>query len=471
MKTMRPTLAFLLSCITALFLLQFWRQPQYPLMLYAFLLGLLTVSCVMGLIQKRSLPWILTASMFGLIVALALAQRAYHVTTPTDIESFADGNYHELHGWIIDDPDIRPTETRLIVTVDRLDGATPMIGRVLVTEQGGYPPHRYGDEVTISGKLRRPEVIEGFDYPHYLELSGIRAVMTRGSVKTTESATKRPPDARTYRVFGLLYDLRKSVEDRIGLILPEPHASLLAGLLTGSRRGLPKHLSDDFRASGITHIIAVSGYNITIILTLLGNALFWLPAKRRFWPLVLMVTAFTIFVGAGAPVVRAAIMGILGLIALQAERVAIPRLTILWTAFFMLLWNPMQIWYDASFQLSFLAVIGITELGPWLKRVLKKVPETFAIRESLVATLAAQIGTLPISILIFRQFSLVSPIVNILVAPLVPLSMLVGSMSLLLSLLWMPLSLAIGYLIWSLLQAIIFIAHLGAMMPFASVRW
>lgn len=471
MKTMKPTLGFLISFLTVLFALRFWQMPEYPMPIYAFLMGILAVSFFIALSQKRTTVWIFVAVTLGIMVAFSAAERTQHITTPTDIESFADGENHELHGWIIDDPDVRPTHTRLVIAVDTIDDTQKASGRVLVTEYGSYPPHRYGDEVTVYGKLRLPEVIEGFDYPHYLELSGIRALVSRGSVKTAYTSAKRPSEARTYAVFGLLYDLRKSIEDRIGLILPEPHGSLLAGLLTGSRRGLPEHLSDDFRTSGITHIIAVSGYNITIILTLLSSALFWLPVKRRFWPLVFMVSAFTVFVGAGAPVVRAAIMGILGLLALQAERVAVPRLTILWTAFFMLLWNPLQLWYDASFQLSFLAVLGITEFGPFLKKALKRVPETFAIRESLIATIAAQLGTLPVSILIFRQFSLVSPLTNVLVAPLVPLGMLLGTLSLLLSVIWTPFALLSGYVTWAVLELIILIAKIGAMVPFAAIRW
>lgn len=471
MKTLKPTLGFLLSFTTVLFLLRFWQQAQYPLTLFICIIGIGLVSACFAMVKKQAVAWIIFACTLGTIIALVSAQRMVHITKESDIESFADNQNHLLHGWIIDDPDVRPTLTRLTIAVDTVDRNQKATGRILTTEYGGYPPHAYGDEVTVYGKLRQPEMIEGFDYPHYLELSGIRALISRGSIESVTTDAARPADARTYRIFGLLYQLRKMIEDRIGLILPEPHASLLAGLLTGSRRGLPEHLSGDFRTSGITHIIAVSGYNITIILTLLSSALFWLPVKRRFWPLVTMVTAFTIFVGAGAPVVRAAIMGILGLLALQSERIAVPRLTILWTAFFMLLWNPMQIWYDASFQLSFLAVIGITELGPYLKVALKRVPQTFAIRESLIATLAAQAGTLPISILIFRQFSLVSPLVNVLVAPLVPLAMLTGAISLILSLLWMPLALISGYVSWAILEVIILIAKIGAQMPFAAILW
>lgn len=471
MKTIRPVTGFLLSFIIVLFFLRFWQTSAYPLALYAFLTGILTLSVLTAVVQKTATPYIIAAVACGTMLALYSAERTVHHTQAGDIESFADGQPHTLHGWIIDDPDIRPTQTRLLIAVDTLDETTHASGRILVTEYGGYPPHRYGDEVIVHGTLRLPEVIEGFDYPHYLELSGIRALVSRGRIDRVNTTAKRPADARTYRVFGILYNLRTSIEDRIGMILPEPHASLLAGLLTGSRRGLPQHLSNDFRTAGITHIIAVSGYNITIILALMSSALFWLPVKRRFWPLVLMVTAFTIFVGAGAPVVRAAIMGILGLVALQSERLAIPRLTILWTAFFMLMWHPLQLWYDASFQLSFLAVIGITELGPYLKTALRGVPETFAVRESLIATIAAQVGTLPVSMLLFHQLSLVSPLVNVLVAPLVPLAMLVGSVSLLLSYLWMPLGLIVGYVGWAILHMIILIAHIGALVPLASIRW
>ena len=471
MSTRMATYGFLLSFLSILFVLRFLPSAPYPSPLYALLIAIFLGAGIVAVSQKRTTAWVIAAMMLGAIVALGSAERVRHVTSFTNVESFADNKNHELHGWIVEDPDVRPTETRMIVAVDTIDVMKKASGRVLITEYGGYPPHRYGDEVTVYGKLRLPEIIGSFDYPHYLELSGVRALISRGSVKPTQTIVKRPSGAATYAIFGGLYELRRSIEDRIGLILPEPHGSLLAGLLTGSRRGLPDHVSRDFRASGITHIIAVSGYNITIILSLLSAALFWLPVKRRFWPLVLMVAAFTIFVGAGAPVVRAAIMGVLGLLALQTERVATARLTTFWTAFFMLLWNPLQIWYDASFQLSFLAVLGITEFGPFLKKALKRVPETFAIRESLIATLAAQIGTLPVSILLFRQFSLISPLTNILVAPLVPLAMLTGTVSVLLSMLWMPLGLLAGYLSWAILRMIILIAQLGAMIPFASIRW
>lgn len=465
MRHSQISYGFLGSFLVILFLLRWWQTPL-PTIIVWFLLGMAVAILISSVLLKKRTLSVLTAVVMGGSVAVLCAARTVHVPGPIDIESFADGEYVTIHGWIAEMPDIRPVQTKFTIETDFVEdskGKHEAKGRILVTEYAPWPPLRYGDEVSARGKLEKPSPIEDFDYPHYLELHGIRAVIFRGQVDASENGSSRP-----IAILGTLYKWRNGVEDRLGLLLPEPHASLLAGLLTGSRRGLPKHLTDDFRTAGLTHIIAISGYNITIILAVLGSLLFWLPIKKRFVPLLIGITLFTLFVGAGPPVVRAAIMGLLGLLALQAGRVPTVRLVVLWTAFFMLLWNPMMLWYDASFQLSFLAVIGITELGPVLKRLLKRVPETFAIRESLVATIAALIATLPLSILLFRQISLVAPLTNVLVAPLIPLAMLGGAISLFLSLLWMPLGLLAAYFTWAILQAIIWIAEIGAKVPFGS---
>lgn len=433
----------------------------------------ISLTCAL-LLQKRRNTWfVVTSVCIGTLLAFMSVAWTTHISSPDDIENFATNEFVVLHGWVTKPADIRPTMTKLTVSVDAIkngDESYATKGRILVNVQGGlWPLIEYGDEVTVEGKLTKPEIIEDFDYPHYLELSGIRALVTRGRVRTADEGRPPPSFARTWTIIRMLTDLRTSVENRIGLILPEPHGSLLAGLLTGTRRGLPKHLSDDFRTAGLTHIIAVSGFNVTIVLTLFGGFLFWIPIKKRLIPLSLAAIAFCLFVGGGAPVVRATIMGILGLVALSAERIAITRLLILWTAFLMVALRPLTLWYDASFQLSFLAVIGLSELSAPLKKFLKHVPEFLAIRESLTATVAAQIATIPLSIFLFKQFSLVAPLSNILVAPLIPLSMLLGSISVLLSLIWMPLGMIVGYGTWALLEGILLIAKLSAAVPFAAL--
>ena len=439
--------------------------------LILLIIGLLTAFAILRKNYQKILM-IMLAAFMGFILSTIVVERATHHTTTHDIEYYADGTEYEIVGRIVDAPDIRPTITKYIIRVESvkdLAGSSHVVtGKVLVNDSGGWPDYAYGESIAAKGKLERPKPIDDFAYDRYLSTQDIYAIMPRAQI----SAAHPEQENSTFEVlFGTLISLRFITEDRISRLLPEPHASLLAGLLTGSRRGIPEHLTDDFRDAGITHIVAISGYNVTIILTLFSSFLFWIPRQRRFGILVTAVALFTLFVGSSASVVRAAIMGILGLLALQTGRQANVRLSILWTAFFMLCWNPKYLWYDAGFQLSFLAVIGLAELSEPLKTYMKKVPEFLALRESLVATIAAQIATLPLIMILFQQVSLVAPLTNVVVAPLIPLAMLMGSMGVVLSVLSMQLGLLVSYLTWALLQAIILIAKFCAHLPFAVLQF
>ncbi len=419
----------------------------------------------------------LSYGFLGIFFALLTAQHYFggyrHISTTSDIDFYANDTVVTVHGKIVDAPDVRPTVTKYVVRADSITlengKKIPVSGKVLVNDMGGWPEYAYGTAVTVRGTLTKPGTIEDFAYDKYLSVRGIYALMQRAHIEEAKALETSLSIADDF--FRSLFALREGFEYQINRIFPEPHASLLAGLLTGSRRGIPKHLTEDFRTAGITHIIAISGYNVTIILTLLSGLLFWLPLRKRFLFLVAAIVLFAIFVGASASVVRASIMGILGLLALQTGRQTTVRLSILWTAFFMLLWNPLYLWYDAGFQLSFLAVIGIAELSAPLKRLLKFVPETLALRESLTATLAAQIATLPLTMILFKQISLIAPVTNLLVAPLLPLAMLIGFAATILGMLWLPLGLLIGYLDWALLQGIIWIAQIASFLPFAVVQF
>lgn len=266
----------------------------------------------------------------------------------------------------------------------------------------------------------------------------------------------------------VLETLRHNVEAQIGTMYPEPHASLLMGLLTGDRDGLPSQVVQDFRRTGLSHILAVSGSNITIVVSLLTSLLFFLPIKRRLVPAACGVILFVLFVGPSASVVRAAIMGMIGLLAIGVERPVHPRLAILWAAAAMLAWEPSWIREDAGFQLSFLAVIGLTELTNDIKPWLRRVPETLALRDSLLATLAAQATAVPWGAAVFGSLPLLSPLSNILAAPLIAPSMLLGAVSVVAGTLWEPLGMLLAIPVWLLLQCILLPSTLIASLPFAT---
>lgn len=470
MRKSHLSYGFLLSLLTTILLLQWWQLPAYPLPIWLFL-GCLGLLGFLGFFTGWKQSSIDIAIVLGIGFALATVQRTTHITTSTSIESFDDGNNYRIHGFILDEPDVRPMETKFTVTVDALTlpsgQSIPVTGRILAVDHTGWPPHGYGDEVTVSGKIARPRKMEDFDYAAYLSLTNVYSIVEYAKVSTIAPGKA----ARgTRKIFAALYALKSRFESQINRIYPEPHASLLAGLLTGSRRGIPAHLTDDFRRTGLAHIIAISGSNVTIMLAVLSSLLFWLPLKWRFVPLTIGIVLFTLFVGASSSVVRAAIMGILGLIALQSGRQSQSRLLILWAAAVMLLWNPKLLWYDAGFQLSFLAVIGIAELGEPLGRILRKVPTTLGLRASLITTLAAQIATLPLTVWLFGQLSLIAPLSNLLVAPLIPYAMLLGFTGTVVGSISFQLGQLIAYVGWGFLELIIIVAKICAAMPYSAVR-
>lgn len=396
---------------------------------------------------------------------IVIASFFLHQDQHGSIEQFVNEKEVTIRGIVIEEPDVRPMQTKYTIearTIFLENESINVNGRVLVSFYDGWPEYLYGDEVEISGKLTKPGMIEDFNYANYLSIDEIYVLMDRASMKKISSNNGNI-------FFAWLYIQKARFELQIARVFPEPHASLLMGLLTGSRRGMPEHLTEDFKRTGLTHIVAISGYNITIIIFLFSYCLFFLPLKWRFVPLTIGITIFTLFVGASASVVRAAIMGILGLIAIQLERPANMRLFILWAAVFMLAWNPKYLLYDAGFQLSFLALIGITELTPLIERKMTFVPKDLGIRTALSATLGAQIATLPLVYVLFQRISLVAPITNLLVAPLLPFAMLFGFLGTVLSFFLFPLGQIIGFIGYIFLHLIILIAKGFSWLPFAAI--
>lgn len=454
---------FLSSFLLTTFLLQWWQQGGYPELLWG-MLGIFFVTGLLCLIpgMTRRFALGLCASILGIALSFLSVAGTTHVSSPTTVDWYAHDQTVHIHGKIAEEPDRRPLVTKYTIAAHGImptgsGGWIPVTGRVLVNDYRGWPEYAEGEDVIASGKLSLPGEIEGFHYDRYLSIDAIYCVMTRGTLERTGRASP-------WR-FSFPSATKRHFEGQIERLLPEPHASFAEGLLTGSRRGIADHLMQDFTATGLTHIVAISGYNITIVLTVILGLLFWLPLAWRIPPAIAAIVLFTIFVGASASVTRAAIMGIIGLLAMVLGRQRDARLAILWTLFLMLVWNPKHLWYDAGFQLSFAAVIGLSELSPFLTPLLRAIPSTLGLKEALTATMAAQIAATPLALLLFGNLSLVAPLANILVAPAIPLAMLLIAVSVCVSWLSFFLGQCIAYLGWACLQWIIVIAGSLARIP------
>ncbi|MBT3292880.1 DUF4131 domain-containing protein [Candidatus Peregrinibacteria bacterium] len=463
MHKYRCVITFLTSFILYSFFLQWESLHQ---MLWVLIFIWILVSVLSFFIYKKAGALILFATV-GCSVAIVNVHRSEYVPSGINIDTYANEQKITVYGEIDKEPDKRPMQTKYTIRVEQIKTSSGEIisnveGLILATDHNGYPEYHYGDKVRAYGKLEKPGEIEGFKYDKYLSRFGITAVIYRTSIDIEEK-TK-------WSVMGTLFNIKNRFESQINRIYPEPHASFMAGLLTGSRRGIPAHLMEDFNATGLTHIIAISGYNITIVITVISGLLFWLPLRHRFLPSIIAIALFTLFVGASAAVVRASIMGILGLLALQTGRQSNVRITILWTLFAMVLWNPKSLWYDAGFQLSFLAVIGLTELSPLIEKWFIKIPSVLGIREALQMTISAQISAVPLLILLFGRLSISAPLANLLVAPFIPLAMIFGFVGTILSSIWFFGGQLFAYIGFGCLEWIILVAKTLASIPFSTIN-
>jgi len=467
LKHSHLSFAFLAGFLLSITFLQWWQQASYPLSAWIALIAAAIGMLVLGTTLRHAVPLAVGTFATGSLIAFLAVARTTHVPGPLTVDTYATGSKAIITGRIADAPDKREKFIRYTVATHTLKrsqtgSAIDVEGLVLVTDKAMWPLHAYGDTIEVTGMLEKPERTEDFAYDQYLSRFGIYALQTAQWIDPVSQSGGNA-------VYAALIRWRETVERRITLLLPEPHASFLMGLLTGSRKGMPEHLTHDFQVTGLSHIVAISGFNITIIISILGTFLFFLPLKWRLVPSVVAIVLFTLFVGSSASVVRASVMGILGLVALQAGRLRHARLAILWSAFFMLCWNPKYLWYDAGFQLSFLAVLGLTECGDWLTHALRKVPQALGIREGLAMTLSAQVFAVPWIISLFGTLSLISPVANIVVAPFIPLSMLTGTLAVLGSWLWFPLGQLFAYVTWAMLALIIVACSVLADIPYASV--
>jgi ComEC/Rec2-related protein len=344
--------------------------------------------------------------------------------------------------------------TRLLlgeINEEVTDGTTrPIDTQLFARERSQVSLAQRGDTVRLSGQLR----VLPSSYANALRSQGIG-----GELEVRELTRQGAAHSLTWRE--RLLRERDATVNTLRRLLPEPSASLLSGLLLGQDAQLPAAVVQEFRTTSLGHLTAISGANIALVLSLVGLAFWWLPRWLHALGCMFAIALFTLLVGAPASAVRAALTGSISLLALSGGRPSTSRQLLLLTLTAMSVWNPLALWYDVGFQLSFLAVVGLVELQPHLQRYLPT-HWPLSLRQALSATLAAEALTLPWSMLQFGQLPLVAPIANLIVAPLVPIATLSGLALLTIDVV-MPSLLPLAQLsAWLSLQSILGLAHLAA---------
>lgn len=340
---------------------------------------------------------------------------------------FNDGVAMRIRAVLRDDPDVGDTSQRFAVSVRQVqeDGKwQPASGGVLVRTDL-LPSYRSGDVLELEGVLNAPAHLDGFDYADYLARKGIASTMDLPSTRLVGHEDDSIMRATVLNV-------RRRLSRGLDLALPEPQSSLAQGVLLGRRAALPANLASDLNTTNTSHLVVVSGSNVVLVSAFITMFFTWAVGRRRALVLsIAAVAAYALIIGASPPVLRAAIMGTLTVIAMVNGRRSSSITVVLFAAAVMVGLDPRTM-RDVSFQLSFAATAGVLYLASPLQRWLLELAArairaetlpalTKMLVEPLAVTLAAVVATAPLLALDFGRLSLVALPANTLVVPAFPL--------------------------------------------------
>ncbi|MDX9863443.1 MAG: ComEC/Rec2 family competence protein [Anaerolineaceae bacterium] len=461
----------------------------WPLVAVGFLLGVGA-----GCLERRRFAYFSLVERWqkispvpaGFLLAAVMAGALrYQVSIPawteTDLAWYNDAGAVQVRGWISAPPDERDRIDILEISAEEIvlspndENKTDSIavnGKLIAMVRAGRS-WQYGDEVLLTGLLATPPENEEFSYREYLARHGVYSYLGYPQMKKLGGGRGN-----------LLMKATTALRDRayvfINSALPQPEASLLAGILLGIETDIPANVEDAFQETGTTHIIAISGFNIAILAGLFINLSSRFFSKRWApWIALAGISFYTVLVGSAPPVVRAAVMGGVGLFGKMFGRRQTGANSLTFTAAVMCLFNPDLLW-DAGFQLSFAATLGLVLYADPLQSACERLAERWfsqeiarriaaPISEYFLFTLAAQVTTLPIIAWHFHRVSLSSMLANPLILPPQPLVMICGGLAVLVGLIfpWAG-RLAMG-LTWPLLAYTIHTVELLARLPRGSL--
>ncbi len=369
-----------------------------------------------------------------------------------------------FEGVITEELDYRENTTLLTVSLSNT-GEEKTKTKILVFMDAGAS-YKYGEKISLFGSLEKPKNFETdtgriFDYENYLKKEGINYILSRPHIEVLGEREGNP-------IKQTLFDAKGIFVSGYEKVINEPESSLLGGLLLGLKQGLGKEWSEILRKAGVIHIVVLSGYNITIVAKFLMWCFSFLTIRLRISVGILSIVAFAVMTGGSATVVRASLMALFVLLSdFIRRRYDVTRALII-AGVLMVLQNPQILVFDLSFQLSFLATVGLIYVSPIVEKYVLFIPSKFGFREIVTATIATQIFVLPFLLYSIGTFSSVALIVNILVLPTIPFAMFFGFLTGLIALINANLAIPFGFVTYWLLHFALSVSKFFGELPFAA---
>lgn len=399
-------------CLSFIFGIGFESLIKIP---QIFIWGILFLSIVLFFFKRMGV--VLGFCLIFLIFGILRLQIAEFNITNNKLAKFNNKGEVSFIGIINNEPDVKDASQSLKIKVGE--------SLVLVTTNR-YPEYRYLDKVKITGKLETPSVTDDFNYKNYLLKDGVYSVVAFPKMEVLGKAS----EGLSTTVYGWILQIKQALRDSIKKIFLPPKSSILLGTIVGDNGAMSTDLKSKLNITGLRHIIAVSGTHIVILSIILMPIFlsFGLWRKQAIVLSIGVVWGCIILTGLSASGVRAGVMGSILFLSQIFGRQNASYRTMALAGSLMLFQNPLLLFYDAGFQLSFLASMGIIYLNPIFLYFLKFIfKDNFKELVSIIpTTFSAQIFTLPLMLFNFGNISLVAPITNLLILPIVEPLMIFG---------------------------------------------
>ncbi len=392
-----------------------------------------------------------------------------------DPERDSDAEPVHFRAVVSGEPDERGSSLRLRLSARDvlIDGRWQSTSGGILMRSSLFPRYDYGDLLDVEGKLETPPAFEDFNYRDYLARQGIGSIINYPTTSLLATGQGNP-------VRDWIYDLRGELSSALEDALPEPEAALAQGILKGRRASLPDDLKEDLNDTNTSHLIAVSGYNVTLVAGLFIAALAWLIGRRpAAWLALLAIIAYSILVGGQPSVQRAAIMGGMYIVAIALGRQSGALQGLALAGAGMTAYDPLLI-KDISFQLSFASALGLIVFSPALSTRIEAALARLspgrelasplrAVIEVLAVTVAAIAFTLPIIAVNFHRISLIAIPANLLTVPAFPVIMVTSALTAVGGMIAAPIGTFLGWITWAPVAYMVAVVQMLADLPFAAV--
>lgn len=369
------------------------------------------------------------------------------------------GKTVELSGIVNDDPDIRLKNQHLNIKLKDKDI------NILVTVQRGIE-FSYGDNVIVRGVLSEPENFitnsgKEFNYKRYLANQDIYFMIKNGDLEIISSDNGN-------KIKSLLYKFRTNFIANINRVIPMPESDLANGIIIGARGGFDEDTKNEFIETGTIHIIALSGYNVSIVAEEVMKVFSLVFSQITSIVLgIVVILLFIVMTGASSTAIRAGIMATIMLLGRMTGRNYLAGRALVIAGLVMIAYDP-RVLFDMSFQLSFIATGGVLFLTPKIINWFRFLPMRFGIREMVASTFSATISVLPILLYLTGVLSLVSIPANILILLFIPTAMLFVFITGISGFISPIISIPFGFISYMILLYILSVIHLLGKLSFAS---